>query len=276
MVLRQPTPHGALYKQKMINAAKAFDIAKIPADYRPLADCLKERVILVTGATGSIGRVAAMTLARHGATVVLHGRSIAKLEAVYDEIEAAGYPQPANLALDFLKAGETEYKGLAETIFAGFKRLDGIFHAASHMQPLSPLALQDLATWNAHFVVNVLAPVAVTRACLPMLKRAPLQTGNVIFLSESHAIEPKAYWGAFATTKASLSHVAMIWNDELAHESQVRLRVLVPGPIASQMRAMSHPGELPSQSPPIESLIPAMMYLISGAATTGEPFIFEP
>ncbi|MEI6737879.1 MAG: SDR family NAD(P)-dependent oxidoreductase, partial [Pseudomonadota bacterium] len=228
-----------------------------------------------------VGRVAAMTFAKHGATVVLHGRSTAKLEVIYDEIEAAGYPQPAILVLEFLKAGEADYQGLAETIFASFKQLDGIFHAAGHMEPLCSIALQNMNTWHAHFTINVLAPVAITRVCLPMLKRAPFNNGNVVFLSETHAIEPKAYWGAFATTKASLSHIAIIWNDEVAHESQLRMRVLLPGPIASQMRAMSHPGELPSQSPPVASLIPSMLYLISGAAADevvigDAPVIYQP
>ncbi len=247
----------------------------LAADYQPADGCLKDRVILVTGASGSIGRVAAMTFAKYGATVILHGRKQSRLNSVYDAIESAGLPTPANIVLDFLTATEVEYQGMAETIFASFKRLDGIFHAASHMEPLTPLSLQNLTSWNAHFAVNVLAPVSLTRVCLPMLKRAPGKNGNVVFLSETHAIEPKAYWGAFATTKAMLSSMTTIWNDELQHESSLRMRVLVPGPIASHMRAMSHPGELPSEVASIGSLIPHLMYLISGDAPLDAPLIYK-
>lgn len=258
----------------MHNTPSLVGFGTVAADYQPVDGCLKDRVILVTGASGSIGRVAAMTFAKYGATDILHGRKNSRLDPVYDAIEAAGFAQPANIVLDFLTASETDYKGMAETIFASFKRLDGIFHAASHMEPLTPLAMQNLTSWNAHFAVNVLAPVAVTRVCLPMLKRAPGKNGNVVFLSETHAIVPKAYWGAFATSKATLSNIATIWNDELQHESALRLRTLVPGPIASHMRAMSHPGELPTEVAPIDSLIKHMMYLISGDAPLDAPLIF--
>ncbi len=259
----------------MNNTANLDDCRSIPADFHPAADCLKDRVILVTGASGSIGRVAALSFAKHGATVILHGRKTARLDPVYDAIEAGGFAQPANLVLDFLSATDADYLGLAETIFANFKRLDGIFHAASHMAPLSPLATQTLTSWNAHLAVNLVAPVAITRACLPMLKRAPGDNANVVFLTENHAVDPKAYWGAFATSKAALGNIATIWNDELSADSQLRLRLLVPGPIASQMRAMSHPGELASSLPKVESLIPHLLYLISGAAPKEAPLLFR-
>jgi NAD(P)-dependent dehydrogenase (short-subunit alcohol dehydrogenase family) len=241
------------------------DIANIPPNYVAAADCLKDRVILVTGATGSIGRIAALTFAKHGATVILHGRRQSKLDALYDEIEAAGGVTPANIVLDLLKAKEADFKAMAETIFATFKRCDGIFHAASHMEPLTPLALQDLTSWNAHMTVNVLAAVALTRACLPMLKRA--DNASVIFLTETHAISPKAYWGAFATSKAALTNIATIWNDEVANDSKLCFKLLLPGPIASQMRAMSHPGEHPSEQPHVGTIAPSLLYLIADNAT---------
>jgi NAD(P)-dependent dehydrogenase (short-subunit alcohol dehydrogenase family) len=235
------------------------EISSVPTDFSPTSDCLSGRVILVTGSTGSIGQIAALTYAKHGATVILHGRKQSKLDKLYDEIEAAGHTQPASLVLDFLTATEADYKGLAETIFATFKRLDGIFHAASHMAPLTTLALQDMAAWQAHLGINVTAPVAITRHCLPMLKRA--SNARVTFLSETHAAKPKAYWGAFAVSKAALTPISNIWNAEVAHDSSLKFNVFLPGPIQSQMRAMSHPGEHQSELPVIESIIPALLYM---------------
>ena len=232
----------------------------IDADFSASVTCFKDRVFLVTGATGSVGRVAALVLAKHGATVILHGRRQAKLDELYDEFEALGYPKPANIFLDLLKATEADYLDLAETIFATFKRLDGIFHAAGHMTPLAPLALQDLNSWQAHLMLNIAAPVAITRVCLPMLKRAV--NARVIFLSESHVVNPTAYWGAFLVSKASLSNIAKIWNMEVANDSTLRFGVLLPGPIASQMRAMSHPGEHFSELPPLDSIAPAVLYMM--------------
>jgi NAD(P)-dependent dehydrogenase (short-subunit alcohol dehydrogenase family) len=224
-------------------------------------DCLAGRVILVTGATGSLGRTAALAFAAHGATVVLHGRKANKLDALYDEIEAAGGAEPAILTLDYLKASETDYTGVAETVHATFKRLDGIFHAAGHTAPLTPLALQDHASWQAHSTINLLAPIALTRACLPLLKRAPQSA--VVFLSETHAQRAKAFWGAFSASKAALQHTVAIWNDELEGESTLRMRVLVPGPVATQCRAVTHPGELASTLRQPSSLVQAFLLLVS-------------
>ena len=103
------------------------------------SDCLAGRAILVTGAGQGLGRIAALAFAARGATVVLHGRKLAKLEAVYDEIEALGAATPAIVPLDFTKASEDEFRGLAEAIFASCRRLDGVFHAASHFSPLMSL-----------------------------------------------------------------------------------------------------------------------------------------
>lgn len=236
----------------------------IPTSLKPDSNCLKGRVILVTGANGTLGRVAALAFAAHGATVVLHGRSGSKLDTLYDEIEAAGGGEPAILALDFLKATEVDYKGMADTIYATFKRLDGIFHAAAHLAPLTPLALQDYASWQAHLGVNFTAPIALTRACLPMLKRSP--SGSVVFLSETHAISNQAFWGAFAVTKSALHQTAAIWNDELEHESTLRMRVLIPGPVASRCRSLTHPGELSSTLPTADSLAVTFLLLMNADA----------
>ncbi len=129
-----------------------------PNNYVARADLLEQRVVLVTGASRGIGRVAALAFAAHGATVVLHGRDVAALEAVYDEIEAAGYPQPAAIPLDLDKATTRDYDALAYAIESQLGRLDGILHNASHLEKLSPLEQQSAengtaccaSTWSRH------------------------------------------------------------------------------------------------------------------------------
>ena len=95
-------------------------------DYQAPRDLLKDKVILVTGAGDGIGREAALTYAAHGATVVLLGRTSAKLEAVYDQIEAAGHPLPAIVPVDLKGATAAHYRGMAETFAQQFGRLDGV------------------------------------------------------------------------------------------------------------------------------------------------------
>src|SRR5512135_2009060 len=124
-------------------------------DYQAPSDLLQGRVILVTGAGQGIGRTAALTFAAHGATVILHGRDVKKLEAVYDEIEAAGHPQPAIFPLDFLKAGEPDYKAFAEAIHSQLGRLDGILHNAAYLPNVTQLENESLDLWTKSLKANL-------------------------------------------------------------------------------------------------------------------------
>lgn len=231
----------------------------LPAGYSATTDLLRERVILVTGAGQGVGRMAALAYARHGASVILSGRSLAKLEAVYDAIVAAGGPEPAMLPCDLAKADDATCHGFAQTVHDAFGRLDGILHSAAHFVPLAPVAVQTLEQWLELLRVNLAAPFALTRACLPMLKRA--EDASVVLVSETHGTQPKAYWGGFAVSKSGLHALTTIWSQELA-QTTVRINCLLPGPIASPQRRQSHPGELTDGLPPLESLEPACLYLM--------------
>ena len=233
---------------------------RFPDNYQPKANCLAGRVILVTGAGQGLGRVAALAFARHGATIVLHGRNIPKLEAVYDAIESEKLRQPAIMPLDFAKAGQMELDGFAQSIQSTFGQLDGVFHAASHFVSPMPMALHDLDTWMQHAKVNLAVPAALTRACTPLLTRA--NDGSVVFLTETHALQPKAYWGPFAVLKSALTALTAILADETTTVSSPRFNLCLPGPVASPMRAQSHPGELVSSVPPPASLSAKFLYLI--------------
>ena len=117
-------------------------------DYQPPPQHLAERVILVTGAGQGIGRCAALAFAAQGATVILAGRKQAKLEAVYDEIEAQGWPDAVIFAIDLGAAGEQDYANMTEAIYQQLGRLDGILHNAAHYDNLSPLEIQTMAQFE--------------------------------------------------------------------------------------------------------------------------------
>lgn len=212
-----------------------------PEPYEPAPELLAGRVILVTGAGQGLGRAVALACAAHGATVALLGRTVGKLEATYDAIVEAGGGEPAIVPLDLAAAGSREFEALAALVRRDLGRLDGIAHCASHFVPLGPLGNQTLEQWLELLRVNLAAPFALTRACLPLLSAAP--DASVVFTGETHGAHPLAYWGGFAVAKSGLSTLAAIWADELEHLGNPRMNVLIPGPIASPQRARSHPGE---------------------------------
>ena len=163
-------------------------------------DLLKERVILVTGASRGIGRVAALTFARHGATVILHGRDVERLEAVYDEIEAAGGPQPIILPLDLAKAASATSTTWRRPSRASSGAWTASCTALRTSTQLGPLQNERLTQWLELLRVNLAAPFALTQACAHLLRASP--DASVILTAETHALQPAAYWGGFAVSKS--------------------------------------------------------------------------
>jgi NAD(P)-dependent dehydrogenase (short-subunit alcohol dehydrogenase family) len=227
--------------------------------YQPRPDLLKDRVVLVTGAGQGIGRAAALAFAKHGATVILHGRDVDKLEAVYDELEAAGAAQPTILPLDLSTARDRDFENLALAIETQLKRLDVILHNASHFTHLGPLDDQQLEEWLQLLRVNLAAPFALTRACTYLLRAAP--DASVILTSETHALQPSAYWGGFAVSKSALSALAKIQAQEWERFPNLRINVIVPGKVDSPQRQHTHPGESPGSRAQPAALMPAYLYL---------------
>lgn len=241
-------------------------------NYLPPHNHLQDRVILVTGAGQGIGKAAALAFAAQGATVILVGRKVKKLEAVYDAIETAKGPQPLIFPLNLEKAGEDEFKALAEGIYQQLGRLDGILHNASRFDNLSPLEIQTTEQFNGMLQTNLVAPFALTKACLPLLKRAP--DASVIVTSTTAAHHPAAYWGAHAISNRAAETLVKIWALELETFPNVRINTIVPGPVQCPQRKLSHPGELHHNLPKPEAIMPLYLYLMGhdSAGISGQVF----
>ncbi|WP_104204217.1 YciK family oxidoreductase [Billgrantia saliphila] len=245
-------------------------------DYAAPANLLRDRVILVTGAGDGIGRAAALTFAGHGATVVLLGRTIDKLERVYDEIEATGGPQPAIFPLNFEGATLKDYHDMAETLDKEFGRLDGILHNAGLLGRITPFEQYNPELWAQVMQVNINGPIWMTQALLPLLRASA--DASVVFTSSSVGRRGRAYWGAYAVSKFATEGFMEVLADELEHLGTIRVNTLNPGATRTKMRATAYPGEDADTLRTPEEIMPTYLWLMGpdSRGHNGERFDAQP
>ncbi|WP_101675052.1 YciK family oxidoreductase [Alloalcanivorax mobilis] len=229
-------------------------------EYQCPEQAFKDRVILVTGAGDGIGRAAALALAAHGATVILLGRTQAKLEAVYDQIKAAGGAEPALAPVNMEVARPIDYQELAGLFDKEFGRLDGILHNASILGDITPLERYGADTWDSVMRVNVNSAFYLTQAMLPLLRASA--DARVLFTTSSVGRTGRAYWGAYAASKAATENLAQVLSEELENTSAIRVNTLNPGATRTDMRALAYPGEDPmTLKTPAEIVAPYLFLL---------------
>lgn len=238
----------------------------LPPNYRPAADLLSGRRILITGAGDGLGRAAALGCAAHGATAILLGRTVRKLEATYDAIEKAGGPTPAIYPLNLGGASWKDYADLAETVEREFGGLDGVLHCAVHFKAFMPMGDVDPKDWVESLQVNLTAPYALTRHLLPLLDASA--DASVVFVSDRRGRAPHAFDNIYGISKAAIEQMMKIWAAELENRPHLRINTFDPGPMRSAVRLRGYPGELAASAPPPESAVPALLWLL-GADSRG-------
>lgn len=227
----------------------------------PPNDCLDGKTILVTGAGDGIGRVAALTYARYGATVLLLGRTSSKLEYVYDEIESLGGKQPAMLPMNLEGATYAEMQQLEGLIDKEVGQLDGILHNAGVLGQLTPLEMYDVDTFAEVMKVNFMATFMLTQALLPLLKDA--DHGSIVFTSSTVGTHPRAFWGAYALSKQAVEGMSNIFTQETQNTTNLRFNCVNPGGTRTNMRAHAYPGENPMSLKTPEDIMSAYVCLMS-------------
>ncbi len=233
---------------------------------------LAGRVILITGAHGALGEAASLACARAGATVVLLGRRVPKLNRVFDAVASIG-PEPAIYPMDLLGATPQDHADLAARIEAEFGRLDGILHTAAEFRGLTPIENTDPVDFFNALHVNVTAPFLLTRACLPLLRRAP--DSAVVFVLDDPSRIGRAYWGGYAVAKHALDGLRKVLADELENSS-VRVAALQPGPMHTALRAKAFMNEAPDQWPKASAYAQACVHLLSAAGADQRGKIWSP
>lgn len=227
---------------------------------------LKDRVILVTGASRGIGKAVAMECARLGATLLLVAKDLKRLEKTYDEIVALQAPQPAILNIDLENANAEDYQTIAQSIEKEFGHLDGLLHNAGRVGGLTPLQQIELQTWSRLITLHIHAPFLLTRACIPLLKNS-VDPSILFTVDESN----KAYWGSYGVGKYGQISLLKILADELDGDQKIRVNGVHPGIVRTDLRTHNYPGINPKEFPAPETVTAPFVYFLGpdSAGTTG-------
>ena len=204
-------------------------------------DILRERIILITGASDGIGRALALHCAELGAQVILHGRNVRKLEQVYDAVEAIpDAPRPSIAVVDLASADTAAYESLADNLATEYGRLDGLVHNAGLLGDRFSIEQYDVVQWQQVMHVNLTAAFVLTQACLPMLKQA--NDPSIIFTSSGVGRVGKPYWGAYAVSKFATEGLSQVLANE-NRDGKLRVNCINPGPTRTGMRLEAYPAE---------------------------------
>ncbi len=228
--------------------------------YTAASDLLRDRIILITGASDGIGRALALSAAAHGAQVILHGRNVQKLEKVYDAIEALGTaPRPSIAVLDLASANSTAYESLATNLAEEFGRLDGLVHNAGIIGDRFSIEQYDAVQWQRVMHVNLTSAFALTQVLLPMVKQA--EDPSIIFTSSGVGRIGRAHCGAYAASKFATEGLSQVLADEHRH-TNLRVNCINPGATRTKIRLSAFPGEDRNILKKPEEVLATYLYLL--------------
>lgn len=233
---------------------------------------LEGRVVLVAGAAGGLGREASLACARAGATLVLLGRKLPKLNRVYDAIVAEG-GEASLYPLDLEGATPDDFAELAQRIADGVGRLDGLLHCAASFPGLTPLEHTDPAVFARGLHVNLTARWWLTQACLPLLRGA--EDGAVVFAVDAPARTGGAYWGAYGIVQPALEALVAMLHAETA-ASSLRVCGVRPGPMRTPLRSRAYAEERAAAARDASDYAQACVTALSAEGATHRGSVWSP
>ena len=226
---------------------------------------LSGRTAVVTGASRGIGAATAEALAAAGAHVIIVARTTAALEEVEERIHDAG--GSATIAPLDLTDGESIGK-LAVAVAERWNKLDVLVLNAAMLGSLTPVQDIDPKEYSRLLSLNLLANQALIAAFDPLLKKA--ERADIVALTSSVGRDPRAFWGAYGSSKAALETLLGAYADETAFTNRIRVHIVDPGATRTRMRALAFPGEEPESVKPPETVAQAIIGRLIADAPTGE------
>ncbi|MCZ6798098.1 MAG: SDR family NAD(P)-dependent oxidoreductase [Gammaproteobacteria bacterium] len=232
-------------------------MVQIPETFSPHQGLLKDKIILVTGATGGFGKAISLACAGHGASVILLARNIRLTEALYDEIENAGYPKPAIYPMNLEGATEHDYQELAQNIDQEFGRLDGLIHCAAMLGTPTPFEHSDTEIWYQVHQVNLHAAYLLTRSVISLLKQS--KQASLVFITDD---KKTAYWDAYTVSKQGVVAMAELLAAEY-EGSSLHVNWVNPGKTRTALQLSAFPAADNNLLPVPADHVKLFLYLMS-------------
>tara|TARA_R110002110_G_scaffold415858_1_gene658552 strand:+ start:6042 stop:6794 length:753 start_codon:yes stop_codon:yes gene_type:complete len=225
---------------------------------------LQDQVILITGASRGLGRCLALKVAEYGATTILMGSNLKKLESVYDQIVDNGWVEPALQPINFLGAGPKEIQDISQSVKKMFGRLDGVIHNAAKLGQVCPIANMPPHKWQEAIHVNLNIPFMLTHSLLPLLSKS--DKAKIIFTGDMNTQPAQAYWSAYAASKQGVTAISQSLAEEL-EGTNIQVNCVYPPELRTSLRVNHFPGINPESFIAPESITHNYIYLLSKQCT---------
>ena len=229
-------------------------------------DHLKDKNILITGASKGIGRSLAVNLSKHKANVILLARNEDLLDSLYDEIKEKYNTNPMIIGCDLSQFEEDEAQEIANVVSKNYKCLDALINNASILKKMSSVNDYDLKSWKKVLDVNLTSAFLLSKYLMPLMMDSKLP--RIIFTSSGVANKGKAYWGAYSVSKAGIKNLSEILNDELNSLTNFKVFNFNPKETRTEMRALAYPAENPSSVKAPDELINYYLWMLSERSTS--------
>ena len=224
-------------------------------------DLLKNKNILITGASNGIGKSLSENLSKYGANVIMLSRNENALDAIYDSLKKKYKTDPCILKCDLENLDDKKSQEIANIISKNYQNLDSIIHNAAILEKMSDIESFDLQTWDKVMRVNLTSAFILSKYLIPLMKSST--TPRIIFTTSSVGKKGKAFWGAYSVSKAGVNALSDILSDELESISNIKVFNFDPKATKTNMRAMAYPAEDPSAIKNPDQLINYYLWMLS-------------
>ena len=224
-------------------------------------DFLKDKNILVTGASRGIGKAIAIGLSDYGANIIMLAKNENQLDQIYDEIKSNSETNPLIVGCDLNTLDENKAQEIANVISRDYGHLDALINNAAILEKMSSIEDYDLQTWEKVLKTNLTSGFLLSKYTMPLMQLSSIP--RIIFTSSSVAKKGKAYWGAYSVSKAGTKVLAEILNDELESISNFKIFNFDPKATQTDMRSIAYPAEDPASIKKPNELIKYYLWMLS-------------